>query len=78
MIKNWSVNLHLQEFDMEKLLEISEYLTTDSIIDLQSDEKTGAIKELISVIKNNPNITNPELFEKAIFNREKLMSTGIR
>jgi len=62
---------------MDKLLEISEYLNEESIIDLKSDDKNDAIRELISVIKRNPNITNSDLFEKAIFEREKLMSTGI-
>lgn len=62
---------------MDKQLEISEYLNEESIIDLKSDDKNSAIRELISIIKKNPNITNSDLFENAIFEREKLMSTGI-
>ena len=62
---------------MENIMRISDYLEEDFIIDLQSDTKKGALEELLEVICRSPKITNPVKFRKAIFNREKLMSTGI-
>lgn len=62
---------------MEKILNISDFMSADYIIDLKSNTKKAALQELLSVICKSEKITDKKVFEKAIFNREKLMSTGI-
>jgi fructose-specific phosphotransferase system IIA component len=60
-----------------KVLKVSEILDKDFIIDIKSDDKEGALKELIEVICKSDKIDDCKSFSKAIFAREKLMSTGI-
>ncbi|OQX71820.1 MAG: hypothetical protein B6D62_01400 [Candidatus Cloacimonas sp. 4484_275] len=67
----------MKEKMMEKILKISELLNKDYIIDIRSDNKEGALKELLDVICKNERITDCKTFSREIFNREKLMSTGI-
>lgn len=62
---------------MNKVLKISELINEDFIIDIKSDNKQDALNELLQVICKNPIITDCMIFKKEIFNREKLMSTGI-
>ncbi|MFC1887634.1 PTS sugar transporter subunit IIA [Candidatus Cloacimonadota bacterium] len=62
---------------MEKIIKVSDLISQKYIIDIKADTKVGALNELLAVICENPNITNRKVFEKAIFDREKLMSTGI-
>ncbi len=62
---------------MNMVLKISELINEDFIIDIKSDNKQDALSELLQVICRNPKITDCPIFKKEIFNREKLMSTGI-
>jgi len=62
---------------MLKILQISDLLHEDYIIDIKTNSKKGALKELLDVICKSEEITDCNIFTKAIFNREKLMSTGI-
>ena len=62
---------------MAKLLNIVDYIAPERIIKLKSTEKKDALKELIDVIVTSDLVTDPKIFKKEIFNREKLMSTGI-
>ena len=62
---------------MEKVLKVSGFITKDFIIDIQADNKKDALNELLYVICKSPKITDPKIFRKEIFKREKLMSTGI-
>ncbi len=62
---------------MEKILIISELISEDYILDIKSDNKKDALNELLEVISKNERITDKSTFAKEIFNREKLMSTGI-
>lgn len=62
---------------MDKVIQISEIMQPDYIIDLQSTDKAGALEELLEVINRSDKITDPKKFSKAIRAREKLMSTGI-
>ena len=62
---------------MNNVLKISELINEDFIIDIKSDNKQDALSELLQVICRNPKITDCLIFKKEIFNREKLMSTGI-
>ena len=62
---------------MAKLLNIVDYVAPERIICLKSSEKKEALKELIAVISTSDKVTDPKIFEKEVFKREKLMSTGI-
>lgn len=62
---------------MNDIKNISELFNEDYIINISADNKKDALKELIDVISKNPKITDKKRFSKAIYKREKLMSTGI-
>lgn len=62
---------------MEKKLQISDMTSSDLIIDIKSNNKKEALSELLEVISNSDKITNSKTFSKAIYAREKIMTTGI-
>jgi len=62
---------------MTQPIEIYKYLDVDRIIDLVSDNKNDALKELAEVIGTSDIVSDEALFLKKIYEREKLMSTGI-
>ena len=62
---------------MDKIFKISNMVNETQIIDIQSNDKKGALNELLEIICKNDLITDPIIFSKEIFKREKLMSTGI-
>ena len=62
---------------MDKFLSISNMVNETRIIDIQSNHKKGALKELLEIICEDELITDPKIFSKEIFKREQLMSTGI-
>lgn len=62
---------------MDKIFKISNLVNETRIIDIQSNNKKGALNELLKIICKNESITDPKTFSKEIFKREKLMSTGI-
>jgi mannitol/fructose-specific phosphotransferase system IIA component (Ntr-type) len=62
---------------MSEVIKVSALLSEEYCIDLQSTDKTGALEELLAVICKNYRITKPKAFAKGIFDREKIMSTGI-
>lgn len=62
---------------MDKIFKISNLVDETRIIDIQSNNKKGALKELLEIICKDDLITDPKIFSKEIFKREKLMSTGI-
>jgi PTS system nitrogen regulatory IIA component len=47
------------------------------VVELKSKSKDEALRELAAVFENEPRITDLERFTKAIFEREKVISTGI-
>jgi PTS system nitrogen regulatory IIA component len=47
------------------------------VIDLQSESKEGVLRELVDVIATSPLIEDKEGFLRAIFDREKIISTGV-
>ena len=57
--------------------DVFKYIEPSRIIDIQSDNKKGALQELINVICQSPEITDRKLFKEKIFEREKYVSTGI-
>jgi fructose-specific phosphotransferase system IIA component len=62
---------------MKKGIEVMDYLDVSRIVDLDVSSKKEALSQLIEVISASEEITDPDVFAKAIFAREKLMSTGI-
>ncbi|MCK5051803.1 MAG: PTS sugar transporter subunit IIA [Candidatus Cloacimonetes bacterium] len=62
---------------MNKIFKISNLVNETRIIDIKSNDKKGALSELIEIICKDELITDPKTFSKEIFKREKLMSTGI-
>ncbi len=62
---------------MEKQFKISQMTSSDLIIDIKSNDKKGALNELLDLISNSTQVTNPTIFKKAIFDRERIMTTGI-
>jgi nitrogen PTS system EIIA component len=62
---------------MDKVLKVSDLINENFIIDIKSDNKEDTLNELLDVICKSEEITDPKIFRKEIFKREKLMSTGI-
>ena len=59
------------------MIKIGPMLDPSRIKDLKSENKDDSLKEMVDLITISPLITNRDEFEKAIFEREKVMSTGI-
>lgn len=57
--------------------DLNDILDESRIIDLKSEDKEGALMELIEVICTSPLITDKKEFQGAIFEREKIISTGL-
>ena len=62
---------------MDNFYKISNIVNETRIIDIQSNDKKGALNELLEIICKDELITDPKTFSKEIFKRENLMSTGI-
>ena len=58
-------------------MKLSPLLAPERIIDLQSRDKKGALRELCAVMATSKNIGDAKAFEKAIVDRENILSTGI-
>lgn len=59
------------------MINLSDYLSKDRIIDLTSTKKDSVLKEFVYSLSAAKEITDINLFYKAILEREKIMSTGI-
>lgn len=60
-------------------MNIRKLLTKDSVsLDLQGETKDEIISELIDLLETSGKIENRKAAEKAIFDREKKMSTGMQ
>lgn len=59
-------------------MKISDFLSTEVIIpELKSTDKYDAINELIELFSSDPRVEDIEDVRKNVFDREKIMSTGI-
>lgn len=59
-------------------MKVSEILSKEFIIsELKSSDKEEAITELIDLFKNDPRVVNLDKVKEAVFEREKIMSTGV-
>ena len=56
---------------------IADILTEDRVRDIQADTKDEAIEELCNMLRDAPEVTDPDKFYHAIMYRETIMSTGI-
>lgn len=63
--------------DSAKPFRLGSYLTAGRIIDLVSETKPEALREIVDILRDAPEITDPEDFYQAIMEREKIMSTGL-
>ncbi|MFC1569759.1 PTS sugar transporter subunit IIA [bacterium] len=59
------------------MVYVQALLDTKYIKFIESKTKSDVLEELIQIIDQSPNITNRDIFSKAVFKREALMSTGI-
>jgi PTS system nitrogen regulatory IIA component len=59
------------------MISICDYVNEDLITDLLTDNKHTALRELMSLIYQHDTSIDRRTFEKAIFDRESLLSTGI-
>lgn len=59
------------------MIYLKDYVQKERILFLDDKDKQSAIKTLIQKAVESPNIQDHETFEKAIFEREFIVSTGI-
>ncbi|HBF34705.1 TPA: hypothetical protein DDW35_09085 [Candidatus Sumerlaeota bacterium] len=59
------------------MLTIKHIIENAAVIDLQSQNKTEALKELVDVLAKRPEVTDPQEFLRCILERERVISTGI-
>lgn len=59
-------------------MKLSQYLNVQRIIpDMKAGSKDAAINEMIDLFANDANVNDLEKMRHAIFEREKIMSTGV-
>ena len=58
-------------------LLISKYLNPKLLIQLQSDQRDAALKELVELLAAEDKLKDKQLFYQAILERERIVSTGI-
>ncbi len=59
------------------MVKLSDYISTDIISDIASDTKSGVLSEMVALIAKSGQISDIAEYEKAIQNRENILSTGI-
>jgi PTS system nitrogen regulatory IIA component len=57
--------------------EVRDVLDPDRVVILEEDSKKPALDRMIDVLARSPRILDSDELERAIFERERLMSTGI-
>jgi len=58
-------------------VSLTDVLTRDQVRIMETTKKTEALQVLIDCLSHAPQVTDGEALAKAVFQREKLMSTGI-
>ncbi|MGQ9799734.1 MAG: PTS sugar transporter subunit IIA, partial [Ignavibacterium sp.] len=73
------LNYNANFFHLKKhIMKVSEILSKEFIIaELNSTDKESAINELIDLFNNDPRVDDIEKVRQAVFDREKIMSTGV-
>lgn len=59
------------------MIEFSKMIDESRIIDLKATTKEEALRELVDVLATSPDVTDREELLDAIFEREKVISTGV-
>lgn len=59
------------------MIEFEKMIDESRIIDLKATSKEDALRELVDVLANSPEVTDKEELLNAIFEREKVISTGV-
>ncbi len=59
------------------MVKLKDYIDTNIISDMASETKTSVLGEMVALIENSGKITDIQEYEKAILNRESILSTGI-
>lgn len=59
------------------IISIAEYLDESRIVTLQSKDKEGVLEELCAALEGTPGVSDVAALRTAIFERERIMSTGI-
>jgi PTS system nitrogen regulatory IIA component len=58
-------------------INLNAAIDSSRIIDLKSEDKEGALREMVDVIASSPLVTDKAEFLRAIMEREKIISTGV-
>jgi fructose-specific phosphotransferase system IIA component len=59
------------------MIDFSKMIAESRIVDLKATTKEEALRELVDVLATSPLVTDKEELLKAIFEREKVISTGV-
>lgn len=59
------------------MIDFDKMLDESRIVDLKATTKEEALRELVDVLASSPNVTDREDLLRAIFEREKVISTGV-
>ncbi|MGB9692827.1 MAG: PTS sugar transporter subunit IIA, partial [Candidatus Sumerlaeaceae bacterium] len=59
------------------MIDFSKMIDESRIVDLKATTKEEALRELVDVLATSPLVTDKEELLKAIFEREKVISTGV-
>lgn len=59
------------------MIEFDKMIDESRIIDLKATTKDEALRELVEVLATSPDVTDKEELLNAIFEREKVISTGV-
>jgi len=59
------------------MVYLREYLDPSYVLFLDENDKNAALNRMIDCLNTSPHIIEKEAFRKAVFEREKIMSTGI-
>lgn len=59
------------------MIYLREYLNAEFVLFLQESDKKSVLNRMVDCLSSSPNILDRESFRKAVFEREKIISTGI-
>lgn len=59
------------------MIDFDKMIDESRIIDLKATSKEDALRELVDVLASSPDVTDQEELLTAIFEREKVISTGV-
>jgi fructose-specific phosphotransferase system IIA component len=69
--------IYIEEERMTEAIEVCSFLKPERVLVLKEGQKHQVLNELTDLIAQDPKIRDAEAMKKAIFDREKTMSTSI-